>query len=677
VVLSYVLVGLVALLVRADGLGEFITVDEVKFWLPRSENFLQALQGTTYEAMPLVGHPGVTTMWLGSAGIALRQALFEGGVLHTETFPVLLALHRLPTVLVHVVGVLTGYYLLRQMFPAVVALLAAWLWATDPFVIAFSQILHVDALAGTFATMSLLAACCYWHHAEQFGWLLLSAASAGLAVLSKLPALAVVPVVVVLALVARRTAQARLVAWGVLCAATVVVLWPVVWVDLDAVVEAVRFGVESEGGQPHMWGNFFLGRSVETPGPLFYPVALAMRTTPWSLAGLLVLPWAMRAMHSDADGSRVRDLAVLAGFVIFFVVAMSLFSKKMNRYLVPVFPSLDILAAVGLAWLAQRVAGWRGWWRGWSRAARGAVQPGFPSHSGGGRGSTVRFRAVVALLALVALFNAAWYNPYGVAYFNQFLGGPPAGARTFLAGWGEGFGQVAAWLNERPDIGSVVTVTSLPSVLNPYLGKHAYASSDTRGGLPGSSGYLVVYLSQLQRHLVAPYDGFYGHIPPLHTVTIHGVDYAWIYQVPREMEHALQADFGSSLRLRGYNLDTSALRASGTLTLTAQWQVRAPPPDDYHMFVHVLNADGERVGQLDVPLTDPHEPTSAWQPGRVIRWVHPLPVARDIPAGTYWVGIGVYHPDDLSRVVVEGPSQPASPDDGPHVLFLEPVVVAR
>lgn len=147
--LSYLAIGLVALALRVWHLGSFVTIDEVKFWLPRSERFLQALQNGAPDAMPLVGHPGVTTMWLGSAGIALRRFLFDSGILTHETYATLLALHRLPTVLLHVAAILVGYRMLRLLLPAAMAFLAAWLWATDPFIIAFSRVLHVDALAGT------------------------------------------------------------------------------------------------------------------------------------------------------------------------------------------------------------------------------------------------------------------------------------------------------------------------------------------------------------------------------------------------------------------------------------------------------------------------------------------------------------------------------------------------
>src|SRR2546426_12503943 len=64
------------------------------------------------------------------------------------------------------------------------------------------------------------------------------------------------------------------------------------------------------------------------------------------MLGLLRLPLAWRRAREWAPAR--RDLAALAGFAILFILAMSLFPKKFNRYLVPAFPAIDILAAAGL-----------------------------------------------------------------------------------------------------------------------------------------------------------------------------------------------------------------------------------------------------------------------------------------------------------------------------------------
>ena len=65
----------------------------------------------------------------------------------------MLTFYRLPAALAHVAVLLLGYSSdaahVSAHYPAL-AILAALLWAADPFVIAYSSVLHADGLAGTF-----------------------------------------------------------------------------------------------------------------------------------------------------------------------------------------------------------------------------------------------------------------------------------------------------------------------------------------------------------------------------------------------------------------------------------------------------------------------------------------------------------------------------------------------
>lgn len=651
--LSYVLIGLAALLPRVLGLGQFLAGDEASFWLRRSQTFLSALQTGDYAGTAITTHPGVTTMWLGSAGIVLRRALFAYGLLHDETFPVVLTLMRLPTALVHVAGVLVGYAILRRLTPPTVAALAALLWAADPFLIGYSRFLHVDALAATFAALSMLAACYYWHHSPRPAALIGSGVCAGLAFLSKSPALALIPAVGLLGLAAAwpRPASARaigrallpLLAWGAISAATVFALWPALWVGPAQAFAQLRSGVVDEGAEPHMQGNFFLGRPDDAPGLLFYPAALALRLTPWAMLGLLLLPLAWRRWR-DLATSR-RDLAALAGFAILFILAMSVFPKKFNRYLIPVWPGIDILAAAGLAWGAQMAGAWLG---------RRAPALALARRAGA---------ALLGLVAALAIANAAWWHPYDIAYFNQALGGAQAGARTFLVGWGEGFDLAAEWLNRQADITGVVTTSPMTEVLQPYLRRGAQASYPESGALPANAGYVVVYVRQIQDgELPPPFDQFYERRAPLETIRIHGVEYAWIYRAPPPVAQARPADFGDAISLRGFSQSGAAQRGD-QITLRLAWEARAAPPANYSLFAHLIGPDGQRYAQIDLPY-----PTSQWRTGQFTSTDLPIGLPAQAPAGTYRLLIGLYDPATGQRIPATGASDPAL--DGPNAVVL-------
>jgi hypothetical protein len=562
-------------------------------------------------------------MWLCSAGILLRRSLLEWGLLHELPFPTYLALMRLPAVLVHTAAILVGYGLLRRMLPAAVALLAALLWAADPFVIAYSRLLHTDALLAAFATLCLLAACFYWHHGRHSALLVLSAVCGALAVLSKSPGVVVLPVVAGMALWADwrapLVALRSLAVWGGVFVLTLLIAWPAVWADPLRVYELLRIGVEAEGAQPHMTGNFFLGRPVEAPGLLFYPAVLALRTTPLTLLGLLLLPLAWRQAR-DLPATR-RDLLVLVAFVLLFALALSLFPKKFNRYLVPAFPALDILAAVGLVWGAQHMARLLS-------VRRYVARVGW---------------AVAGVVGVLAMLNVAWWHPYSIAAFNQALGGAPAGARVFSMGWGEGYPQVADWLNQQPDVTGVKTASIMIPVLNPYLRHGAQAVTPRGDTLPEQTGYVVVYIYQAQGTVFAPFDRFYGQ-EPLHTVTIHGVPYAWVYQAPPPVARSRPAVFGEHIHLRGFEMLTDPRRGQ-VLTLKLFWRVARPVPADYWLFAHLYGPDGQRRAQVDLPY-----PIEGQQNRPYLTTELPLLLPEDAPAGSYRLIIGLYNPDSGQRV---------------------------
>ncbi len=681
--LGYLAIGLVALLPRVLALGLFITDDEANFWLMRSDIFLKAIRTGDYAATAITAHPGVTTMWLGAAGIVLRRALLDWGILHSDAFPVVLTLMRLPAALVHVAVVLVGYNLLRRMFspkthPAL-ALVAALLWAADPFVIGYSKLLHTDALAGSFMTLSMLAACVAFNHDRRMRWLVLSGAAAGLAFLSKSPALVLVPAVGLVTLLAATTDDRRpttddsrakpsivdrrssvmrsLAVWLAIAAATVFALWPALWVSPLHAYDQLRVGVEIEGAQPHMLGNFFLGREDDAPGPLYYPAALALRSTPWTLLGLLLLPlvWRQKAVVSgqqperEAAAATRRSLAALAGFVILFVVAMSVFPKKFDRYMVPAFPALDVLAAAGLL----GVGSWGlGVGKKLGRESSFVVR----------RSSFVM--GLVGVITIAALLNIAYWHPYSIDAFNQLFGGTRTGAQTFTVGWGEGLEQVADWLNAQPDITSVRTVALRITSLNPYLRDRAEAVFPKGDLLRDRTGYVVVYLPQTQTGQADGVFGqFYGRAPPLHTIRIHGVDFAWIYRAPPQVAQLRSASFGPDIRLLGFD-QSGELRPGATVRFKLSWTASAPPPKDYWLFAHLIGPGDRSYAQIDLPY-----PTSQWAPGSFAASELPI-VLPDAPAGTYTLLIGLYDQANGQRlnVMSDQPGQPPASEPNAFVL---------
>jgi hypothetical protein len=167
----------------------------------------------------------------------------------------------------------------------------------------------------------------------------------------------------------------------------------------------------------------------------------------------------------------------------------------------------------------------------------------------------------------------------------------------------------------------------------------------------------------------APFDQFYGRVAPLHTVGIHGVDYAWIYQVPPSVAQPRPADFGPAIHLRGIDSGSTA-QSERQRAFKLFWETRAAPAADYTLFVHVLGPDGQRYVQLDLPY-----PTSHWRPGGYVTTDLPLTLPTGAPSGTYQVMIGLYDPSNGQRLRLTTPTGVVSAIDGPDALAVAHITV--
>jgi hypothetical protein len=89
------------------------------------------------------------------------------------------------------------------------------------------------------------------------------------------------------------------------------------------------------------------------------------------------------------------------------------------------------------------------------------------------------------------------------------------------------------------------------------------------------------------------------------------------------------------------------------LPVALHWRPTQRVTADYHVFVHLLDADGNRVAQSDGQPALWTRPTSGWSPGQGIEDRHGLSLPADLPPGNYTLIIGLYSPLDGTRLRTE------------------------
>jgi hypothetical protein len=515
--------------------------------------------------------------WLGDEGVYL--------LIHEWERLSHLAWQRFPVALANTLLVVGIFWYTRKLFGSRVALLSAILISLDPFYLSDSRVNRAEALLTGLMTLSMLALLAALRaegglNRRQF---LASAVFGGLAWLTKSQALVLLPMFGLITLFwylqdeiwpaevlpltpsqgeggqkaspplggiegglepTERSWQRGLrrwlgtmAAWTGLAALTFLLLWPATWTVPGPTFALMTRYLTRKVGEEGV-KLFFLGQTVldEDPGLLFYPLIFLLRVTPLMLAGLLLGIGLLIHYSRGRSLSNWRDFAsrdsrgvwVLILFALLYVGGMSLGSHKQDRFLMTIFPTLGILAALAFVRFVQE--------RGWSQRQV--------------------WLAGGALLA-IQLATVLPFHPYYFSYFNPLTGGGPMASRITRIGWGEGMDQVADYLNTLENPNSLQVAARFYKYLVGFKGRTINLDA---GGEWARADKIVFYIQQTQR-MLDPSPGviryFQQHIAPEKVITIDGIDYAWVYPNPVTYPADLMVDrVAGELALFGYRWET-------------------------------------------------------------------------------------------------------------------------
>jgi 4-amino-4-deoxy-L-arabinose transferase-like glycosyltransferase len=453
-----------------------------------------------------------------------------------------------------------------------------------------------------------------------------------------------------------------LVLWGVVAALLFVALWPAMWVDpVGTIVRMLNetFGKVEEG---HL--VFFMGQPTLNPGPWFYPYVTSLRLTPIMLigalaSGLMVIGtlvdwkvakrgdwgigrWVEWKTGGQRDASR-RHFMAAAWFWV-FIVALLLFGdlspKKQDRYLLPLFPFLDLLAAFAFVKVSKSASRQISKWTNTQHATRNTQH-------------AIRIILPFLLLIIHALPTLTAY-PYYLAYFNPLLGGLPRALETTLVGWGEGMEQAAAYLNQRPGADQLYVAAVPAQTFLPYFrgkGENFYTND-----IALRADYVVLYVSQVQRLAPSPeIVRYFQAMEAEHIVYVRGVPYAWIYPGPKLITGEVPSSatlanvgFGDQLRLAGYQISNLSSPISNpdfptsNLEIVLYWHALAPMSTDYTISVRLVAPDGTWAAQHDSWPAGGLLPTSQWRVGDYVHDAYSLALPASVVSGEYALQVVVY-----------------------------------
>lgn len=112
---------------------------------------------------------------------------------------------------------------------------------------------------------------------------------------------------------------------------------------------------------------------------------------------------------------------------------------------------------------------------------------------------------------------------------------------------------------------------------------------------------------------------------------------------------SLQVQVGDTFALTNYALQTD--RATGRVQLALYWQSLKPTPKNYTVFVHLLDASGKIVSQVDNEPRGGTYPTSMWDVHEIIKDEYTLTIPADARA-PFTLAIGMYEYPSLQRLPI-------------------------
>lgn len=518
---------------------------------------MSAVQAGQFSETFIAHHPGVTTMWL--AGL---RTFFTEPRLDIPN----LARARWIIGIIISIGISIAGLLLYRLFGIGVSLVSVVGLAYSPLFLAQTRRVHTDALATVFTLLTVLLFLIYCQNRQHLRYLIFSGITFGLAILSKsyslilllwlpiclflffgnfckesrncffislvetlcflsgavlttltiwpvfwTPAFGILAFCLLVcthglgrALKKKTISLTSIPFWAsiVVLASTCIRILQTIWLVLDKVGWAVT--------TPHEVEHFFLGQVVNDPGWFFYPFVLTIKSTPLMLPfAILGCIWLWRQRHRSEEAARHWRFALALGAaVLLFTVCLSATSKKFSRYLLPAFPLLDILSAIGFVELIR-------WGYAYFREETRAIK-----HTLAGLACVCFFLIQVLPVLLLHPYYGTYYNPcWKVTDITKII----------TVGEASGLDIAANYLNEKPNAqGLVVQVSPLATeFVRRYFQGYAYRADR---GTHRSPDYEVVYIRDSQIGRVPQTGTLNGELEAV--LTLNGIESVWIYRIP-------------------------------------------------------------------------------------------------------------------------------------------------
>lgn len=424
-----ILVIAVFLVMRLLSLGPDISNSDATRWHRRSENFLTALKEQNFAGTYQHYQPGVSLMLLNAI---VKQASFSYQYKTTGTaktlenadyFPFIHGISKAVLVIVLAVLLFAQMHLLDKIFTPGIGLFYGGLIAVEPYLVGIDRWFHLTSLE-TYTAFTAFLFTLYFLRLEEINraWkpvdlnfpVVAAGLLLGVSVLSKTTSLIVFPIALLIILFGNSTKTnaadrtKSLILFLLVFGVTLGALFPSFWVEpvetfqklVGGITNAVSEDARIEGTSIFMTYGYYLIILIFKAAPLTLLLGIASLIT-----------------FKNLPKEQIKYILWTLLYLVLYLIAFSISVKKIDRYVISLFPPVILFAAV----FVNRISG----------------------------------MAKVSLFLVVMLFTffiRASYHPVYSAYYSPIFGQTPALAAFdvgFYNNSGEYYSDAAFYLNTK------------------------------------------------------------------------------------------------------------------------------------------------------------------------------------------------------------------------------------
>ena len=351
---------------RWPDLGHDMFNTDVWKWKARTFDFGTGVFTLDLDKTVQKYHPGVTLMWTGTIAVKFFNfykdlVLAKNGYTELQEVFALHAFQKFFVVLAIGTVLAFIFYPLKKLFGNKYAFLSVLLIALEPFNIALTRVFHLEGLMSIFMVASFVWYYYFLYSVTEDDYqkgirlyykkaLYISAAFGALAVLTKTSALVLLPMIFLMDLQANKFKfyLDNIFLWAGVFVISLAVFWPVI-ITNPALVFATLYKGIFEVGIVGEHFQLFNGKWVEDPGLMFYPVVFLYRSSLYLFFGLIGYLFMITRKSFEKSRSRMYKFSFHAlVFALFYIVVISLPTKKLDRYILPamlllVFPVAEYI----------------------------------------------------------------------------------------------------------------------------------------------------------------------------------------------------------------------------------------------------------------------------------------------------------------------------------------------